>query len=144
MSDLKKKRILVVDDDPRIAKLLKMVLSDYDVHAVTDGETALEEAKAAPPSLFIIDLILPGMRGTTLAVLLRDQPRFFETPIFLISGLIESPSDDREPVRVNGLTAFNKPFDIEKMRKHVRLHVEKPEEAAATLEKLRVGRITGE
>lgn len=145
MIDASRKRILLVDDDPSIAELVQLALPEYAVDVVSDAETALVASRTAPPSLFIVDLILPGMRGTTLALLLRDEPLFSETPIFLLSGLIEAPSgESREPVRVNGFTAFGKPFQLEKLQTHVRLHIEEPENAQAALQALERGRIAGE
>src|SRR4051794_39846490 len=104
MSNEPQKRILIVDDDPEVVELLRLALPEYEIRAVGDAESALDAAAAFQPDLFIVDLVLPGMRGTSLALLLRDSPTFVETPIFLLSALIEPASEDGEPVRVGGYT----------------------------------------
>src|SRR5436309_438905 len=108
MADEPQQRVLIVDDDPEVVDLLRLALPEYDIQAVGDAESALEAATAFQPDLFIVDLVLPGMRGTSLAVLLRDSPLFRETPIFLLSALIEPVLEDGEPVRVGGYTGFPK------------------------------------
>jgi DNA-binding response OmpR family regulator len=139
-----RKRILVVDDDAFVRDLLEMTLPEYELGVVADAETALSVAPAFRPDLFIVDLVLPGMRGTSLALLLRENPDFAETPIFLLSGLIEREPGSSEPVRVHGLTAFAKPFELATLRKHVELHLSGPGSSRAALELLTPGRIEGE
>jgi DNA-binding response OmpR family regulator len=57
-------RILVVEDEQKIAQFLKKGLAEkgYAVEAVADGDTALERLQAAPFDLLILDLLLPGSR----------------------------------------------------------------------------------
>lgn len=138
------KRILVVDDDAEMAELLRLALPEYEVGLVPDAESALTMAMAFQPALFILDLVLPGMRGTSLALLLRETDDFAATPIFLLSGLIEPRTADGEPVRIQGLTAFSKPFNLAVLRKHVELHVEDAPAGQLALAKLQPGRIAGE
>jgi DNA-binding response OmpR family regulator len=144
MSNEPQKRILLVDDDPDLAELLQMALPDYEVGIVGDAETAINTAPAFMPDLFVVDLVLPGMRGTSLATVLQDTPMFSDTPVFLLSGLIEPRTKDGEPVRVHGLTAFSKPFKVEVFQKHVHLHLTDPAAAHEVLQQLRLGRIAGE
>lgn len=137
------KRVLVVDDDETMPELFQLAFPEYEVAAVRDAEAALQLAPSFRPDLFIVDLVLPGMRGTSLALLLRDDPQFAETPIFLISGLVEGTAMG-EPVRVQGLAAFQKPFSLEVLRKHAEAHLAGGERASAALAQLVPGRISGE
>jgi DNA-binding response OmpR family regulator len=144
MTDETRKRILIVDDDKAVSELLELALPEYELGVVGDAETALTVAPAFRPDLFIVELVLPGMRGTSLALLLRDNSDFALTPIFLLSGLISRSPGSSEPVRVNGLTAFAKPFELAVFRKHVELHLAGPESSRAAVEALAPGRIDGE
>jgi DNA-binding response OmpR family regulator len=144
MSHERPKRILVVDDDTSITEVLQLALPEYEVAIAGDAENALAMAPDFQPDLCIVDLILPGMRGTTLAVLLREQPQFAELPIFLLSSLIEATPGSPEPVRVKGLPAFTKPFELSVLTKHVQLHLEGGPAAEDALQRLEPGRITGE
>ena len=144
MPEQPQRKILLVDDDPQVTDLLRLAMPEYEVLVVPDAEGALRTAPEFMPDLFILDLILPGMRGTSLALLLRDSPQFAQTPIFLLSGLIEPATADGEPVRVNGLTAFAKPFKVGVLQKHLALHLAGPESGRAAVEKLQPGYISGE
>ena len=65
--------VLVVDDEPAIADLLRMYLSreGFGVHVASDGPTALAEAKRLKPTAIILDVGLPGMDGTEVCRQLR-------------------------------------------------------------------------
>jgi CheY-like chemotaxis protein len=67
---VRKTVVLVVDDERIIADTLSMILekSGYDVLTAYDGKTALELARAVPPSLLITDVMMPGMTGIELAI----------------------------------------------------------------------------
>jgi DNA-binding response OmpR family regulator len=137
-------KILVVDDDVSVADILSLAMPEYEVRLVPDAESALITAREFKPDLFILDLVLPGMRGTSLALLLHDSPDFAETPIFLLSGHIEPITADGEPVRVNGLTAFSKPFRVGVVQKHIALHLAGAESGRAAVERLQPGYIPGD
>ena len=66
-------RILVVEDDPRTAALLELYLRDhgYSPSVIHDGREGLEAAKADPPDLVILDLMLPGVDGWNICRELR-------------------------------------------------------------------------
>ena len=61
-------RILVVDDEPAVLAIVRQLLSDrYDVRFATSGARALALAEAAPPDLILLDVMLPGEDGLSLA-----------------------------------------------------------------------------
>ena len=59
------KRILVVDDDPLVTKLVKinLELSDYVVEEAWDGDSAVKVLEKNPPDLLVLDLMMPRMDG---------------------------------------------------------------------------------
>src|SRR5690348_18181656 len=69
-SDLRSehRRILVVDDEPQITRVLRTSLDahGYDLRVANDGETALQIARDWPPDLMITDLSMPTMDGLEL------------------------------------------------------------------------------
>jgi two-component system KDP operon response regulator KdpE len=67
------RRILVVDDEPQITRVLRTSLSShgYDIRVANDGETALEIMKDWTPDLVITDLSMPNMDGLELCRRLR-------------------------------------------------------------------------
>src|SRR6266508_3247960 len=80
--------ILVVEDDPQVARLIALVLqrSGYQSQIVSDGQSALQEAKAKRPSMIFADLTIKGMGGDALCDALKKQPETKEIPYIVVSG----------------------------------------------------------
>ena len=68
-------RILVVDDDERIAASVRraLIYEGYDVEVAHDGEAALGAARRLPPDLVVLDVMLPGIDGVEVCARLRAE-----------------------------------------------------------------------
>src|SRR4029077_10793341 len=68
-------RILIVEDEPAIAEAVEYALKaeGFEVEAVDDGNTALEQARARQYDLLVLDLMLPGLSGVEVCRRLRDE-----------------------------------------------------------------------
>src|SRR6202030_1937187 len=115
------RRILVVDDEPQITRVLRTSLSaqGYDLRVANDGETALEIMKDWTPDLVITDLSMPNMDGLELCRRLRLSTRI---PIIVLSVRGE------EKTKVQALDAgaddyVTKPFGIEELLARVRANL---------------------
>jgi diguanylate cyclase (GGDEF)-like protein len=104
--------ILVVDDDPDIARFVEVNLrsAGYDVAVASDGEEALEKAAALRPDLVLLDVMMPRIDGFEVAQRLRRNPQTSNTSIIMLTA--KALSTDK----VLGLTAgaddyIIKPFD---------------------------------
>ena len=104
--------ILVVDDDPDIARFVEVNLrsAGFDVAVATDGEEALRRADEIRPDLVLLDVMMPRVDGFEVAQRLRRNPRTANTCIIMLTAKAQS-SD-----KVLGLTAgaddyIIKPFD---------------------------------
>lgn len=82
------RRILVVEDDARIALLLLDYLRNDGHHAqaLADGQLALSEIRHAPPDLLILDLMLPGLDGVSLC---RAVRQFSAVPILMLTARVD-------------------------------------------------------
>lgn len=83
-----RRKVLVVDDNEANVLLLQKHLErDYDVHIAYDGETALEQVAAVQPDLVLLDVMLPGMDGYQVCETLKnsDETRFI--PIIMLTNL---------------------------------------------------------
>jgi len=84
MSD--NRHLLVVEDDPDLARLTRMHLEDegYQVAVESDGNEALEYARGHRLDLVVLDLMLPGMDGLELCRQLRSEPHY--VPIIVVTA----------------------------------------------------------
>ena len=112
------RRILVVDDEPQITRVLRTSLSSqgYDIRVANNGETALEILKDWTPDLVITDLAMPVMDGVELCRRVRAKS---EVPIIVLSVRGE------ERTKVQALDAgaddyVTKPFGINELLARVR------------------------
>jgi two-component system, OmpR family, KDP operon response regulator KdpE len=115
------RRILVVDDESQITRVLRTSLSSqgYDIRVANDGETALEIMKDWTPDLVITDLSMPNMDGLELCRRLRLSSKI---PIIVLSVKGE------EKTKVQALDAgaddyVTKPFGIEELLARVRANL---------------------
>ena len=81
-------KILVVDDEPEAVELLEFNLKQagFDVMAATDGAQALKKARAVPPSLIVLDLMLPEIDGLEVCKMLRRDPATARIPIIMLTA----------------------------------------------------------
>jgi DNA-binding response OmpR family regulator len=85
-------RILVIEDEPRILSFLVRGLEGegFSVASAVHGAAGLERARADPPDLVVLDLLLPGLDGlTVLRELKRDRP---ELPVVILSARADLPT----------------------------------------------------
>lgn len=86
------KRILVVDDDPRLCEVMRDLLTQegYDVVLAHEGQSALDRLRDGGVDLLLADINMPGLGGASLVQILRTEPewdRFARLPIIVVSAL---------------------------------------------------------
>ena len=83
-----KKRILVVDDDPLVVKVLREPLerAGYNVNVASHGLEALKRVKEKQPDLIILDILMPFLDGFKVARLLKFDKRFKDIPIIVLTS----------------------------------------------------------
>ena len=80
--------ILVVEDDPQVARLVALVLkrNGRDCQVVADGTTAFSRAKEIRPQMIFADLTIKGMNGAALCSALKGQAETRAIPYVVLSG----------------------------------------------------------
>ena len=116
-----KERVLVVDDDPDIVQFVRMnlELEGFDAETADNGRIALELAKARPPDLILLDVMMPEMDGLTVLRRLRNSPATANVPVIILTA--KALAEDR----VKGLDLgaddyITKPFDLDELLARVR------------------------
>jgi DNA-binding response OmpR family regulator len=94
----KKKRVLVIDDDPELLQLVRVLLARINADAVTTDTANTAAAllrSGPPPDLVILDLMLPEVSGIEFLRQLRSDSKYDDLPVVVLSALI-----DPERIRV--------------------------------------------
>lgn len=81
-------KILIVDDEPDIVDLVSYNLKKegFDFDSSSDGEDALKKIREGQYDLVILDLMLPGIQGTDLCRMIRNEPKTKHLPIIMLTA----------------------------------------------------------
>lgn len=116
---VKKDRILVIDDEPRLVQLVKtnLVASGYEVEAVGDGRQALELLETSSFDLVILDIMLAGpMDGFEVCTRLRE---FSSVPVIMLTSRVRQ-EDRLRGFDVGADDYLTKPFSVEELLRRVK------------------------
>jgi DNA-binding response OmpR family regulator len=124
--ETEKKRILVVDDEPSITRLLKLNLeqnNEYEVRAENDSETAVEAAEEFRPDLILLDVMMPGLDGGELASRFEANPKLKNVPIVFLTAAATKSEVYARGGKVGGLRFLAKPVEISEVVACLRQHL---------------------
>ncbi len=109
-------RILVVEDDPDIADLLRHFLerAEHDVDVLTQGTDALRRVRSHTPDLVILDRMLPGVDGLEICRQLRAQPETADMPVIMVTARAEE-SDRIVGLELGADDYITKPFSAKEV-----------------------------
>lgn len=115
-------RVLHVDDDEDIRFLIELALDpapDLVVCSYASAEAALAGASAEPPDVALIDVMMPGMDGLTLASAFRASDRLREVPIVFVTA--KAYPEEVDALRAAGAAdVLVKPFDLGTLERTIR------------------------
>jgi len=126
-------RILVIDDEPQITRVLRAALSaqGYDVRTANDPEEGLRVFRDWPPDLVVTDLMMPGMSGVEVCRAIRAH---HPTPVLVLS-VREHERSKVEALDAGADDYVTKPFSIQELLARVRAHLRRaPERTTAAIE----------
>ncbi|MFN7982776.1 MAG: response regulator transcription factor [Vicinamibacterales bacterium] len=115
---MSKQRILVVEDDRALARVLSdnLTFSGFDVDWVDDGEEALNRVRSKGPDLVLLDVMLPGRDGFSLCGLIRQGGR---TPVIMLTAR-DQKADKVKGLELGADDYITKPFDFEELQARIR------------------------
>lgn len=109
----KKKKIMVVDDEENLLILIRDLLDSkgFDVVTAGNGREALEIIENEKPDLLLLDIMMPGMKGTDVAKKIRETPKTRKTKIVFLTILKSKEINYRTLKKLMILDYITKPFD---------------------------------
>lgn len=107
--------ILIVEDDPSVVELERVLLEDegYEVITARDGLEGLLKTEFRHPALILLDLMMPVVDGTRMFEELRTDSRLAGTPILIVTGMSDAHSGFDELVGHENVII--KPFGLDQL-----------------------------
>lgn len=120
---MRKKTILIVDDEPLSIRILQHQLeSEHKILLAQSGEEALKILTYTLPDMILLDILMPDMDGYALYRKIREKPELAETPILFVTSL-ESHAGEAEGLALGASDYIHKPFHADLVRLRVRNHL---------------------
>ena len=109
------KTILIADDEADQVQTLETLLTErgYRVITAQNGEEVLTKARHQQPHLIVLDIMMPKIDGTQVAMLLKQDARTKDIPVFFITAVISA--DDHQNTIGHPNAVFAKPVRLEEL-----------------------------
>lgn len=107
------KKVLVVDDEPTIVKMLESRLKaeGYEVFTAHSGEEGLAQCKLAKPDAVVLDIMMPDMDGSVVAAHMQEDPNLSKIPIVFLTAVVK-PQEIPKNRKIGGHYFLSKSFKI--------------------------------
>ncbi len=129
-----KAKILIVDDEPNILRLIgySLEVAGYEIVTAKTGVEALKVVELEQPELIVLDVMLPDMSGLDICQQLRKKPQTTDLPIIMLSARAQV-ADKVEGLKAGADEYVTKPVDAEEMTARVAALLERREHLVQTL-----------
>ena len=120
------KRILVVDDEPDITRMIKLVLEQtgrYEVRTENMGRRAIETAREFRPDLILLDVMMPGMLGSEIGALLQADPQLRTIKFIFLTAVVTKDEALKSNGHIGGHTFIAKPISADELCAFVERHL---------------------
>ena len=111
-----KTKILVVDDEVNLTKMLKLNLEEtdnYEVRTINDAKLAVEEAKVFQPALILLDIMMPDIQGNELAEKILEEPELQGMKIVFLTAIVTKAEAPDSGKVIAGRRFLAKPIKID-------------------------------
>ncbi|MBI3324661.1 MAG: response regulator [Candidatus Omnitrophica bacterium] len=111
-----KGKILLVDDEPSIVKMVgkRLEVEGYTVLLAMDGQDGLKKAQTESPDLVILDLMLPKLNGYEVCTMLKQDSRYQKTPVLMFSAKAQE-KDEKLGLACGADAYVRKPFKAQEL-----------------------------
>jgi DNA-binding response OmpR family regulator len=109
-------RILVVDDEPNITRMIKLVLEQtgrYEVRTENLGIKAIEAARDFRPDLMLLDVMMPGMLGSEIAAQMQTDAELSKVKILFLTALVTKEETLKSTGQIGGHEFLAKPISAD-------------------------------
>ena len=120
-------RILLVDDEPSIVKMVgkRLEVEGFDVVVAVDGQDGLTKAQTEHPTLIILDLMLPKLNGYEVCTMLKQDTRFQKIPIILFTAKAQD-KDEKLGMECGANAYMRKPFRAQELLERIHALITPP------------------
>jgi two-component system alkaline phosphatase synthesis response regulator PhoP len=88
VEETNKKRVLIVDDEPAVRRLVRQMLSkDYTVFEAQNGEEAVNVARSQKPDVILMDMLMPKMDGLTACYVIKTSRTTKAIPVVMLTAI---------------------------------------------------------
>jgi len=124
MTDGKRYKILLVDDEPLNIQFLEALMGDdFDVIFATNGEDALTIVGSGKPDIIVLDIMMPGMDGYEVCRRLKADPAARMIPVIFLTAK-EGEEEEAKGLEMGAIDYINKPFNPEIVKRKITNHVQ--------------------
>jgi two-component system KDP operon response regulator KdpE len=112
-----KKRVLLVDDQAGILKVLRIQLKihGFDVATASTGTEAVEMVREREPDVILLDILLPDINGFDVLARVKE---FSQVPIIAFTA---NPSMAQKAITMGAVDFISKPFDVDRLSEKIKL-----------------------
>ena len=111
------KRVLMIDDEPDVLKILGKSLQSkgFTVIQADSGPEGISLALTQHPDVIILDVMMPGMSGGEVAGRLRESPLTKDIPIIFLTALLSKEEEEAMDRCIGNNLTLAKPFDVDEL-----------------------------
>ncbi|MBI4323238.1 MAG: response regulator [Candidatus Omnitrophica bacterium] len=127
MSQDKKVRVLLVDDEPSIVKMVgkRLEVEGFEVLVAMDGQEALKKVQTEAPDLVVLDLMLPKLNGYEVCMMLKEDTRYQKIPVVMFTAKAQE-QDEKLGLACGADAYIRKPFKAQELLEQIRALANKP------------------
>jgi DNA-binding response OmpR family regulator len=113
-----KKRILMVDDEPALTRMVKLNLErtgNYEVRTENQGRMAVPAAKEFKPDLILLDVMMPDMGGDEVSILLKEDEELSKIKFIFMTAIVTRAETDAMGSNIGGNEFLAKPVRTDEL-----------------------------